>query len=55
MSRIQMTPTVRLVLFFLRVYLIFLLFLIILKFARIFSGTEHSSSPDGNTTIKAKP
>jgi hypothetical protein len=38
MSRIQMTPVVKLVLYFLRFYLIFLLVLIIIKFVKVFHG-----------------
>jgi hypothetical protein len=40
MPRIEMTPTVRFALFFLRVYLIVLLALITLKFVRTFSGAS---------------
>lgn len=40
MPRIEMTPTVRFALFFLRVYLIVLLALITLKFVRTFSGSS---------------
>jgi hypothetical protein len=40
MPRIAMTPTVRFVLLFLRVYLIVLLALITLKFVRTFSGSS---------------
>lgn len=40
MPRIEMTPTVRFALFFLRIYLIVLLALITLKFVRTFSGSS---------------
>jgi hypothetical protein len=40
MPRIQMTPTVRFVLVFLRVYLLVLLALITVKFVRTFSGSS---------------
>jgi len=45
MSRIEMTPTVRFALFFLRVYLIVLLGLITLKFVRTFAGPAPASQP----------
>lgn len=47
MPRIEMTPTVRFVLVFLRVYLLVLLVLITVKFVRTFSGSSPSpqSSP----------
>ena len=45
MPRIQMTPTVRFALFFLRVYLIVLLGLITLKFVRTFARSTPSPQP----------
>jgi hypothetical protein len=45
MPRIEMTPTARFALFFLRVYLIVLLGLITLKFVRSFSGSPASNQP----------
>jgi hypothetical protein len=45
MPRIEMTPTARFALFFLRVYLIVLLGLITLKFVRSFSSSPASNQP----------
>ncbi len=36
MPRVQMTPTVRFALYFLRFYLVFLLLLLVVRFVRIF-------------------
>ncbi len=36
MPRVQMTPTVRFALYFLRFYLVFLLLLLVVRFLRIF-------------------
>ncbi len=57
MPRIEMTPTVRFALFFLRVYLIVLLALITLKFVRTFSGSSpspQSSPPPVQRTERAQ-
>ncbi|MGA8655996.1 MAG: hypothetical protein WB586_07575 [Chthoniobacterales bacterium] len=46
MPRIKMTPTVRVALWTLRIYLLVLLTLIAIKFIRVFSsGTDQSPSP----------
>jgi hypothetical protein len=37
MPRVQMTPTVRFALYFLRVYLVILLLLLVVRFLRIFT------------------
>ena len=51
MPRIEITPTVRIALVFLRVYLIVLLFLILFKFILLFT---HGSS-DKSKEAPAKP
>ena len=50
MPRIEMTPTVRFALFFLRIYLIVLLGLIGLKFVRTF--THPSSRPEAPAAVQ---
>jgi len=45
MPRIKTTPTVRIALWALRIYLLILLSLIGLKFARVFSGSQKQGGP----------
>jgi hypothetical protein len=45
MPRIKMTPTVRIALWALRVYLLVLLTLIAIKFVRVFASTTDRRSP----------
>jgi hypothetical protein len=45
MPRIKTTPMVRIALWALRVYLLILLSLIGLKFARVFSGSQKQDAP----------
>jgi hypothetical protein len=55
MPRIEMTPTVRIALFGLRVYLIVLLGLIALKFIREFSGAGERAAPRPTGTESREP
>ena len=47
MPRVKTTPMVRIALWALRVYLLILLALIGLKFARVFSHSSNPSQPNG--------
>jgi hypothetical protein len=55
MPRIKTTPMVRVALWALRVYLLVLLSLIGLKFARVFSGSKHgdNAAPSAPTAAAA--
>jgi hypothetical protein len=55
MPRIKMTRTVKVALFFLRVYLIVLLGLIALKFVRVFAGSDNGAKPGQAVTSPARP
>jgi hypothetical protein len=54
MPRIKMTRTVKMALFFLRVYLIVLLGLILVKFLKVFTAPEKASQPVQTTTYPAQ-
>ena len=56
MPRIQTTRTVRVALWALRIYLILLLGLIALKFARVLAGHDrHLGTGGANRSVEAKP
>jgi hypothetical protein len=56
MPRIKTTPMVRIGLWALRVYLLILLSLIGLKFARVFSGSQtHDGSAPGAKPVQTNP
>jgi hypothetical protein len=49
MPRIKTTRTVRVALWALRIYLLVLLSLIAIKFARVFSGSQNPTGPSART------
>lgn len=56
MPRIHTTPTVRIALWALRIYLLIILSLIGLKFARVFSGSQQQDgSATGTQAVPANP
>jgi len=55
MPRIEMTPTVRFALFFLRIYLIVLLGLIGLKFVRTFTNSSPRPQPPPSVERTEQP
>jgi hypothetical protein len=56
MPRIKTTPMVRIALWALRIYLLILLSLIGLKFARVFSGShEQDGSPAAAQPVQTNP
>lgn len=55
MPRIEMTPTVRFALFFLRIYLIVLLGLIGLKFVRTFTNSSPRPEPPPSVQRTERP
>lgn len=56
MPRIKTTPTVRVALWALRIYLLILLSLIGLKFARVFSGSQkQAGSTAGAQAVQTNP
>jgi len=53
MPRVQMTTTVKVALFCLRLYLVLMLLLIAFKFVRDFSRSRHPASPADTATHSA--